>query len=82
MADKEEEKSEWEDVLVPLEGLNLDGDKKENRDYDNGDLVPLEGWDKPKIDPEEKKKPKSVKDSLLKALRGGGAGTVRPKAYG
>ena len=37
MSDKKEEKSEWNgDILVPLDGLNLEAGKKEDGDYDNG----------------------------------------------
>ena len=42
MADNKEEKSEWEEILVPLGDLDLEADKKEDDNYDNGDLVPLD----------------------------------------
>ena len=61
MADKEEEKSEWnEEILVPLDGLDLGNGKKEDDNYDSGDLVPLD-W----VDPEEYRKLKEERDRLL-----------------
>ena len=43
MSDDNNDKSEWNDeILVPLDGLELEGEKKDDNNYDNGDLVPLD----------------------------------------